>query len=330
MIDLPLTHSFALVALNAQRSLELTTAKKVALRCIAAAAVLEVYLDNGFTPSGHELTLNKEALIQAQPLRYRDFVLQALDHKGGGSIGDLKTWLRKASMLPTRKLKQLEDAIFDSLKEMGLLEEIPHLLACDLYFHTSGVKIKEYRSELESYSRITEHLRADILEDGQVTDETISMLWLLRESGSMHDLFSRNELEKVSARMYALYQQDPLAQSLYTIRIHRGTELAIKQFLRMKKAAIKTPVGSGLNFIFPVLERSQAIFIDTEKMFPNAEARLRDVVVRLESNGHKVIVVRDGDVPALKIDNRVYNAIPHAEYGRVPIHGVRLIPRLPF
>ena len=41
MSELTLQERFALIALNAQDSLHMTTAKKAALRCIAAAEILE-------------------------------------------------------------------------------------------------------------------------------------------------------------------------------------------------------------------------------------------------------------------------------------------------
>ncbi|AJS59311.1 hypothetical protein [Paenibacillus sp. IHBB 10380] len=327
MTDLKLAQNFSMIALNAQRSLEMTNVKKVALRCMAAAVILEVYLDSGFTQAKNTLVLKKDVLNQSHTMLYQETILKPLVHKNVGVMGDLNWWLKRASMLSKRKLIKFEHAVSDSLKEMGLLEEIPHLLGCDLYFHSAGVEIKEYRSHIQEYTRITENIRAEILEDGPVTDETICMLWLLRESGCMHDFFSRNELEKVSARMYKLYQSTPLAKAVYPIRIHHGIELAIKQFLRMKKAAVKTPVGSGLNFLFPILERSQSVFIDTEAMLSNSTKRLHDVRMRLESNGHAVKVLGEGQT--IKIDNIVYEAIPHAIYGRVPIHGVRLLPRLP-
>lgn len=327
MTDLQLAQSFSMIALNAQRSLEMTTAKKVALRCIAAAIILEVYLDNGFTQTKNQLALKKDVLEQSHTMLYQEIILKSLAHKNANKSWDLNDWLKRASMLSGSTLKKLEQAVSDSLKELELLEEIPHILACDLYFNSAGVNIKEYRSDIQEYSRISESIRAEILEEGSVIDETICMLWLLRESGCMHDFFSRNELEMVSARMYKLYQSSPLARAVYPIRIHRGIELAMKQFFRMKKGAVKTQVGSGLNFLFPILERSQAVFIDMEAMFSNSAARLHDVRVRLESKGHTVTVLQKGQIPTIKIDNIVYEAIPHAIYGKVPIHGVRLIPK---
>lgn len=324
MADLGLAQSFSLVALNAQDSLHRTAVKTVALRAMAAAVLLEAYLNGAFTKDGDALVLQKEA----PSLPYRDAVLNPLLKKGG-ETGDLGQWLKKASKLPNRQFKVFEQAMAASLDALDLLDEIPNLLGCDLFYDSAGVKIKEYRSDMPEYARITETIRAEILEDGPVTDEAICMLWLLRESGCMHDLFSQNELEKAAAGMNALYQSNVLAKALFPVRIHQGIEIAIKSFLRMKKAAVRTQFGTGVNFVFPFLERSQSIFIDTEAWFSNSEKRLHDVKVRLESNGHIFTVLREGETPLIKIDNIVYVAIPHAVYTRIPIQGVRLRPSRP-
>lgn len=327
--NLNLAESFALIALNAQRSLELTIAKKVALRSIAAAVILELHLGGGLHNVPANFHLEEDPAIGSQEWNYRLAVLKPLADKKRELNRELPWWLRRASSLSVRKLGILENSITASLKRQGLLEEIPHLLGCDLYFHSSGVSIKEYRSNLREYTSITEYLRADVLEEGNVTDESVCLLWLLRESGCMHDLFSRNELVQVTAKMVNLMQNDPLAKLLYPLRIRRGTEIAVKQLMQFKKRAVSTQTSSGVNFLFPILERSQAIFIDTEAMLSGPDARLNDVLARLESKGHQVQVLRKGQVPLLKIDNLLYEAIPHAVYGRVPIHGVRLLPKQP-
>lgn len=329
MTDLKLAESFAMVALNAQRSLELTMAKKVALRCMAAAVILELHLEGGLQNQVAQMRLKQDTTGGSPEGIYRKTVLVPLAGGKRDLNQELPWWLHRVSRLSAGKLVRFERSIAASLEERGLLEEIPHLLGCDLYFHSAGVSIQEYRSHVEEYARITEFLRADVLEDGAMTDQSVCMLWLLRESGCMHDLFSRNELDQVTRKMVSLMQSRPLAKTLYPLRIRRGFEIAVKQLLQFKKRAVSTQAGSGVNFLFPILERSQAIFIDTEAMLPGPEARLRDVLTRLESKGHRVRVLSKGQVPNLKIDNLVYEAIPHAVYGRVPIHGVRLLPKHP-
>lgn len=329
MTELKLAQDFSMIALNAQNSLHMTTVKKVALRCMAAAVILEAYLDSIFTQTEDKLILHNDILDQTNIMPYREIILKPLLHKNDEAGGKLEWWLKKASMLSNSHLIKFEHTIANSLKQTDLLQEIPNLLGCDLYYNSSGVTIREYRSNIQEYTRIAENLRAELLEDGAVTDETICMIWLLRESGCMHDLFSQNELEKVAARMDQLYQRDSLAKAVFPIRIHRGIEIAIKGYLHMKKKIMKIPFASGINFAFPVLERSQSVFIDTEAWFSNADKRLDDVRARLESNGHVFTVLQEGQIPLIKIDNIVYMAIPQAIYSRVPIHGVRLLPKRP-
>lgn len=326
MKDLKLTQSFSMIALNAQNSIYMTAVKKVALRCMAASVILEAYLSNCFIKTDDKLVIKKDVPGKSGWESYWEPVLNPLIDKNPGVKTDLKWWLKKASSLSDKKLIILEKKIADSLKENDLLEEIPNLLGCDLYYASSGVDVKEYCSSIKEYTGITEGIRTEILEDGPVTDEAVCMLWLLRESGSVHDFFSRKEIETAAARMSELYKNSVIAKAIFPVRIYRGIELGIKEFLHFKKAVMTTPFGSGINFAFPILERSQSVFIDTEAWFSNSEKRLEDLRSRIVSNGHQFKVLHEGPIPIVKIDNITYEAIPQAVNMRVPVHGVRLLP----
>lgn len=326
MYDLKLAYKFSMISLNAQDSLHMTVAKRVALRCMAAAVILETYLDNGFIETNDKLSLKSDSVIYDEP--YREAVFKPITNENLSKNANLKWWIKKASRLPIRIITKFERMMVNLLKEKNLLEEIPSLLGCDVYFVTSGVTMKEYRSNTQEYTAIAENIRAEILEDGPVTDEIICLIWLLRESGCMHDFFSRNELEMVSLKMDELYRSSRLANALFQIHIYRGFEIAIKEFLHLKKAILSTPVGSGINFIFPILERSRSVFIETEESFPNESQRLQDLRARLDKYNHIYTILHEGPIPIIKIDNIVYEAIPQAiTVSKVPIHGVRLLPR---
>ena len=193
-----------------------------------------------------------------------------------------------------------------------------------MFYKTAGLSLKEYRSNSKEYFRIIEEIKAEVLDEGEISEESAMLLWLLRESGSMYDVFSKGEIGLVSNRMNDLFEKNKFLRNLYSIHIHHGVEIAIKGFLNMKRNAIKTPEGTGINFIFPFIDRSQSIFIDTEELFPNSKERFEEVKKRLEENGHSYTVLRSGDVPLIKIDNILYELIPEAVGGRIPIHGVRL------
>lgn len=324
MKDLKFAQSFSVMALNAQDSLRMTVSKKVALRCVAAAVVLEAYLNNRFTLVGDELIFEKDEINKENEMIYQDIVFNALFGKEKKISKNLHWWLTKASNLSGKLLKKIEKAMIDSLKGEDLIEEIPNLLGCDLLYDSASISAREYRSNMDEYLSITEGIRADALEEGEMEDEVILMLWLLRESAGMKDFFSKSEINLIEEKMNKVYSINKMAKELYGINIYHGMELAAKGFLNMKKNAMSTPTGTGINFIFPIIERSQSIFIETEEWFANSKQRLDEVIKRLELKKHSVIILREGAVPLLKIDNIIYEAVPHAIQGRVPIHGVRL------
>lgn len=328
MADLTLTQSFSMIALNAQNSIYMTTAKKVALRCMAVAVIMEICLDNGITCDGDKFNIPEGVPGKFIKKDYWESVMNPLLGKSHGEEKDMNWWLKKASALSTKKLVIFEHKLVNSLCEMNLIKVIPGLLGSDLDYDTAGVPVKEYCSDIKEYSNITEGIRAEILEDGPVTDESICMLWLLRESGCMHDFFSRKEIEKAAARMNELYKNSLLAKAIFPIHIYRGIEMCVKEYLRLKTAVVTTAFGSGINFAFPILQRSNSVFIDCETWLPDSEKRLEDLKKRLVSNGHEFEVVHSGPSPLVKIDNFIYEAVPQSVNpgGTLSIHGVRLMP----
>jgi hypothetical protein len=324
MEDLTLAQGFAIISLNALDSRHMTTAKRMALRCISAAAILELYLKGCFTEKEEQLVLNREVLVQPNVLLYQAEVLRHIFKKKTSLEGTFAWWLMKASALSDKSLKKVEHAITDSLKGLNLVEEIPTLLGCDLLYVTAEITMREYRSNSLEYNRQVEGIRSEVLEEGELTDEDIAKLWLLRESACLNEIFTKKELDNVLIRFNELYQSSRLAKRLFEVCIHHMAETAVKNFLSFKKQIMSTPVGTGINFDFPFIERSQSVFIDTEAMFSKPEKRLEDVLKRLNHYGHEVTVIRAGVVPLLKIDNVLYEAVPDAVMGKIPIQGMRL------
>ncbi len=324
MEDLTLAQGFTIISLNSLDSHHMTTAKKMALRCISAAAILELYLAGCFTEKEERLILNREVLEQPDILLYQEEVLKHIFKNKVSLEGNLDWWLMKASALSDKNLKKVEHVITDSLKGINLLEEIPNLLGCDLFYATANITMREYRSNSSEYIRQTEGIRSEVLEEGKLTDEDIVKLWLLRESACLNEIFAKNELDNVLVRFNELYQSSRLAKKLFEVCIHHMAETAVKNFLSFKRQLMSTPVGTGINYDFPFIERSQSVFIDTGAMFSDPKMRLEDVLKRLKDYGHEVTVLRAGVVPLLKIDNILYKAVPDAVMGKIPVHGIRL------
>ena len=64
------------------------------------------------------------------------------------------------------------------------------------------------------------------MEEGNVFDETVCMLWLLRESSCFYDLFSREEQKYLTSRINELYLNSLLAKTLLSVSIHNALDSA--------------------------------------------------------------------------------------------------------
>lgn len=296
MSNITLTRQFALIALNGLDSTHMTTAKKAALRCIMAASFLEEFIKQPFSEE-RSLTLSEE--------------------------------MKNISSASGKKLHEAENTINKELMNLRLIKESANLLACDMNYVTANVTIREYYSDPAEYSCIKTDIYKSLMESGSVTDETICMFWLLRESGCFYDIFTESEEDRLPARINELYEQSPFAKALFLIVIQKPLEQAYHSFLRKKKEIFSTPFGTGILFACPIFERSQSVFIDVEEWFSDKDKRLAYVLDRLSTMGQEVEVLRTGQTPLLKINNLYYECIPTQVVAKLPIQGVRLRRYIP-
>lgn len=301
METLTLTLQYALAALDAQSSTQMTTAKKAVLRGIAAARLLEnILLDESDSSS-------------------EDF--SNVLHQG---LSDIKK-------LSQKEFKALEKETADMLIAMNLMDEVPDLLACDMNYQTSGVSIRVYRSLEETYRSVVESVRAEILEEGSVTRECACLIWLFRESAVLHDLFSVGEQSTLLSRMAELSAKEEWLRILWEAEFHSGLEFSVLSFLRGKENLFKNPYLEGFNLNCPFFSRRQAIFIDCVVLGTTVQSRRLAALEYLSARGHYVEEVKHGTETLLKIDNAYYRIFPKTmQVGgggvRVPIQGVQLVP----
>lgn len=293
MKDWKLSEQYAIVALNGLESLHASMAKDAVLRGIAAAKVLEPYI-------GEEDSVFLTKLEEA---------------------------VERAKSIKKKEEKELEEEMASVLKAEGVLEIVPDLLGCDMDYYTSGVELKAYRSEESEYLKIREGLRAEILEEGEISRECALLLWLFRESGCIHDLFSVEEQNKVQRRMLDMAAQEPIVQELWQSEFYSAVEKFVEKFLRTKRNLFKNPYLQGVNLVFPFLERRSAIFIDFVVFGTDVKSRRIAVMEHLVSFGHYVEEVKLGSETLLKIDNAYYRIVPGTRTAyKVPIQGASLVP----
>lgn len=288
MSELSLHERFAIIALNGLQVETMTVAKKLAVRGIMAAEILEKYL-------------NEESLSKQVDMDFRKILISS-----------------------KRKLKSAEERFTKELKEKGLLSVIPSILNCDMYYVTSGVEVSEYLCDSAEYTRQAEGIRAELLEDGEMSSEIIFLWWLMRESSCFYDLFSPLEIDKITQRLNEIHLNSKVAKELFNLKLQRKIEQIYAKYLKKKHEIFTTALGTGFLFIVPFFERKESVFIDVEQWFSDKDKRLSNVLDRFALKGHVVSVIRTGQTPLIKVDNIYYECIPTQVVVKVPIQGVRL------
>lgn len=297
MKDLVLSRQYAVIALDGLESLHPSVEKSAVIRAITAAKVLED-------------VVNTEAESAADVF-----------------IPKLNEAVEAAKDLRKKEEKQIETEMAALLEADGLTEQIPDILGCDMDYYTAGVELKAYRSDEDAYIRIREGLRAEILEEGAISTECAVLLWLLRESGCIHDLFSVSEQDQVQRRMTDAATENEIFRALWQAEFHSAFESLAGRFLRAKHSLFRNPYLEGVNLIFPYLERRKSIFIDFVVLGTDVKGRRIAVMEHLSKMGHYVEEVRSGGETLLKVDNAYYRIFPMTKRAyKVPIQGANLVP----
>ena len=297
MKELVLSRQYAVIALDGLESFHPSVAKSAVIRAIAAAKVMEE-------------VMHTEA--ESDPAVF---------------IPKLNEAVEAAKDLGKKGAKQIEEEMAGLLEADGLMEQIPDILGCDMDYYTAGVELKAYRSDEDTYIRIREGLRAEILEEGVISTECAVLLWLLRESGCIHDLFSVSEQDQVQRRMTDAAAENEIFRAMWQTEFHSAVESFAGRFLRAKHNLFKNPYLEGVNLIFPYLERRKAIFIDFVVLGTDVQSRRIAVMEHLSKMGHYVEEVKSGSETLLKIDNAYYRIFPTVKRAyKVPIQGANLVP----
>lgn len=296
MKELTLSQQYAVIALNGLESLHPSIVKEAVLRGIAAAKVME-------------------GMLQTEDCEEEKF------------ISMLDEAVERAKSLKKNESKKIETQMAEELEKDGWMEQVPDLLGCDMDYYTAGVELKAYRSEESIYLRLREGLRAEILDEGEISLECALLLWLHRESGCIHDLFSVTEQNEVQERMLDLSVKSVKYRALCQAEFHSTLENFVGKFLKAKKKLFKNPYLEGMNLIFPFLERRKAIFIDFVVFGTNVTERRTAIMEHLCKMGHYVEEVKVGSETLLKIDNSYYRVFPFTKRAyKVPIQGANIVP----
>ena len=288
----------------------------------AALAGLDTLEANHYTQAKSAVLRGIAALTALEPLLAEIQSGEPIVFKEG-----LTKLIQQVKKLGKKELKEIEKETVLTLKQEGALEEVPALIACDMNYETAGVKITEYRTSQTEYGKVVESIRAEILEEGEPSLESVCLLWMFRESCLMSEVFSSSEQILVKQKIGDISSQNDCFRRLFEAEFHSVLSNFSTSFLKAKKNLFQNPYLEGVNLMFPFLERRSAIFIDFVVLGTTVADRRKEVLCYLSERGHYAEEVKNGRETLLRIDNSYYRIFPMTKAAyHIPIQGASLVP----
>ncbi|MFT4104946.1 MAG: hypothetical protein QM657_04215 [Lacrimispora sp.] len=321
MNHLSLQERFALIALNGFESSRKTSNAHLADRCLLISQLFDFILNEKMilTETGYHFITSGFPCDKTSEKTAFEILKVKEDNRS------LAGWVSAIENLPQKVIGQYAEELIDEMINTSLISEIPSLLECDFTFRSENIKSREYRSSYTQYHAEIESIRAEILGGSVISDAAFYLVWLLKQNGDLIKLFTQNEMVHLLNYIPEISKENQLVHDLFEINIKGDIIRGWKSFLTFKQSSGQTQTGVGVVSKIPIFQKKESIFIETDKMFPNDEERVKDVKNLLESNGHICEVKSVGAVSLMEIDNVLYELVPDAIRNYViNIHGVRL------
>lgn len=182
MREYTLSEQYAIIGLNGLDSRHMTAAKRKVLNALAASKLLEDILSGEIPAHLTQIRLKEE--------------------------------MRLVRKQKKKEVEELEEKTVRALEMDGVLKKIPYLRA-----GRGGDGIREkwgiYFIDKETRAGIVERLRAEIWEQGTMTQESCCLLWLLEHSGCSRNIFSGEEQREMERCIVDMETSDEFVRMLW-------------------------------------------------------------------------------------------------------------------
>ncbi len=188
MQDLSITQEYFICALNEKGRISgLSTEKLV---CLVAAGMLEMQLENCITIN------KKEVNVTGELPAGRDYLKPLYDYINQSKAVKIEKIMEAYNYSFTdKRLDELVGAIGSSLTMLGLVETAQAGLL--------GSK-KSYIPKKNTINGVIDMVRAELLENGEVTDDVAALVVLLDKSKSINKYFSEFERKEINTKLTAI------------------------------------------------------------------------------------------------------------------------------
>lgn len=185
MKDLSLTQQYFLCVLTKGGKIPVMGLEKVL--CLSASGVLELLLDQIVAYDGKKLTVLSELPEQKEYLRP---VYEVVKRKQPVRFETVVEFF--SVTLTSKHINELTEAIGDSLAECGCTDREQ-----GGFF---GARIL-YPPREQAVDAVVQSIRAELLEDGELSEDIVALTALLNKSGDLKQYFSAYEKESLKRRL---------------------------------------------------------------------------------------------------------------------------------
>lgn len=188
MKDLSITQQYLVCTVNEKGVLPGYEQKAVA--CLVVCGLLELQMEQCISISDKKITV---CAPLPERMAYLEPLYGALDQ--GKPVKAASVVEAYTITFTNKKLNTLVDALLHSLEQAGVTQPVK----AGLLGGKEGCAPKK-----ETVTRIIEAIRAELLEDGEVSEEVAALTALLDKSNRLKDYFSRYEQKELKKKLEAI------------------------------------------------------------------------------------------------------------------------------
>lgn len=192
MKDLSIAQEYLIFAVNEKGIFPGSNSK--AIVCLIVSGLLEMQLEKCVSLKDKKLAVCAEL---PENMAYLKPLYDVINQ--GKPISAESVVEKYIVAFTNKKLNEIVDALMNSLKEADAVEPA----MAGLLNHRETFVPKR-----EIVKGITEKIRAELLEDGEISEEVVALTALMDKAGKLNDYFSRFEQKELKARLEKINNSD--------------------------------------------------------------------------------------------------------------------------
>lgn len=192
MKDLSITQEYMVCTVNGKGALSSSNQKAVA--CLIVSGLLDMQLAKCISLNDKKVNVCAEL---SEHLAYLKPLYDVINQEKTMKVEKVVEAYTIA--FTDKKLYELVDAIMESLKEADVVEPAK-----------AGVlgNKDNYVPRKETITGVIEKIRAELLEDGEISEDVIALTALMDEAGNLKDYFSKYEQKELKNKIEAIKKSE--------------------------------------------------------------------------------------------------------------------------